>query len=226
MTGIGAGNTMTTVPVQEKKGRGCFFYGCLTTIILLILIAIGGYIAFKRVTSYVVAEYTSETPLGMPQLNIGESEYEAVKTKLEAFGTALSAEDGKKPDSLVLSGREINALIIHHPDLKEMKGHISVDIKEDTILGTVSIPLDSVGFPGRFVNGEGALRASFDHGSLWVNLLSLTVNGKSVPDTVMKEMQKENLAKGLDSSPERNELFTKIDRITVSGGLVTVSAKS
>ena len=54
-----------TAPAPAPKGRGCFFYGCLTSGVLLLLAGLLVFFAVRFVKNQ-VNSYTDAEPLKMP----------------------------------------------------------------------------------------------------------------------------------------------------------------
>ena len=53
----------------EKEGRGCFFYGCITSIVVTIIVVIAAVLGVRYAINTavdVVIEYTDATPVSLP----------------------------------------------------------------------------------------------------------------------------------------------------------------
>jgi len=217
---------------ESGKGRGCLFYGCLTVVILGLLLATGGFFAVKYVAGKVSAfiEMNTDTePVELPQVKMSDAAYDRLQARMKKFGASL---EGGKAETLVLEGDEINALISRSADTKALKDKVYLTVKDDQIQGQLSWPLDDLAsFPGmgslkgRYLNGSAALTASLTNTVLSVVLESLEVNGKPVPEQIMAELRRQNLAKDLENNPDLREVISKLEGIEVSKGKITLRSK-
>ncbi len=221
------------VPVSElnsmygRKRRGCFFYGCLTVFILMIVgvsfIAITTFFVTRQITNLVAANAeTAAAPLpAVPPAT--EDEVKALEDKLEAYAKALEAEDGGKDlEPLELTETQINQLIQTEP---ELKGRVYFDLEPDKVTGKVSLPLDPFAefflfrkLKGKYLNGEGDFTAEITEreGLLVVRLISLRLaNGKTLPAQAQAALGRENLAKDLNTNPEVVRIVRKLARIEI-----------
>ena len=84
---------------NPPKRRGCFFYGCLSLVVLALLaVALGGigfYVAKKTAARW-INDYTETTPTLVEQLEYSEVELNALNRRLDEFKKALDPqiEDG------------------------------------------------------------------------------------------------------------------------------------
>src|SRR5262249_41226065 len=154
---------------EPPRTRGCFFYGCLISGVLAVLIAValavGFYLLYRWVGQF-VDEYTATVPRELPKVEIPDEHRQTLNERVEAFRKAIDA--GAATEPLVLDGSDINALIEEYTDFK---GKVFVTIEGDKLKGQVSIPLESIGLPmvsGRFLNGEAEFKASLEGGVLVV----------------------------------------------------------
>lgn len=211
---------------QGQKGRGCFFYGCLTLVILLLVGAVGTYFAARYAINKVLTTYTDTKPITLPRVEVSTREAESLQARVKAFQTAFKAGAGVEP--LVLTEREINALIATSPDLKQFKDKVYVAIAGDQIKGQISIPLETIGLSklqGRYLNGAGAFKVTLENGVLIVTLQSLQVKGKEIPEQFLAQIRKENLAKDVYRDPKNAEFIGKLESIVVKDGRIMVKAR-
>src|SRR5215471_3978254 len=92
----------------EKQGMGCFAKGCLTVIVIFILvcgIAIGGFYYYAK---RFVNELTSDKPVAIKVEQPTDTQMQAAAAKAQALGDAF--RQGKEI-TVELTGPDINALI-------------------------------------------------------------------------------------------------------------------
>jgi hypothetical protein len=186
-------------PPPKQKGVGCLGKGCLLIVIFLVLLVlafvIGGYTGIR----YVV---TSPKPKEIPPVQTSEDEQNAVRARWDEFDAASrnkqetspalppAPDETPTPDAtpasanrIELTASDINQLIARS---RKARGKAFVSIDNDVARVQVSVPLEKVGFRGRYLNGEFAVRASPDRDprNLQVTQMSLT----GVPDAVLKAL--------------------------------------
>ena len=208
-----------------KKGRGCLFYGCLTSIVLLLIAGIMVVVAIQYVKS-LINTYTDTSPMVLPKVEMPAAEYEALEKRVGEFKESLDKSNGVP--ALVLSGQEINALIANQPDAKVLKDKFHISLEGDQIKGQVSIPLGESHLPftkGRYLNGAAAFKASLQNGILIVTANSIEVKGKPLPEAFMSQLRNENLAKDVYRDPKKAEALRKIESIEVKDGKLIVKPR-
>lgn len=220
---------MTTT--TRKSGPGCFFYGCLTSILLLIFAAVGLYFGAKWWIGKQVERFTDSRPMALPNVEYAPAEAQAVRERVEAFTTAIKA--GTSTEPLVLDERELNILIASVPEMKELRDKVYVGIEGDRLQGTISLPLETIPFPpplrgavkGRYLNGSADLRVSLDNGFFLVALQSLEVKGQVVPEEAMKAISEQNLAKDFYKNQEGMKTLQRLQSISVEDGRLMITPR-
>ncbi|MBE7499647.1 MAG: hypothetical protein HS113_04945 [Verrucomicrobiales bacterium] len=208
------------------KGRGCFFYGCLTLLVLFLVCAVALYFGLRYAVSRMIAQYTAATPVAVPRVEGTPEEVQAVQARFLRFSDAIRA--GQPTDPLVLSEKDLNLLIQHTRELEQHKDHLHVAIEGRRLRGTVSLPLEQLGWSrlkGRYFNGVAELKASLENGVLLVTLDALEVNGKPVPEQMMLGIRGQNLARDVYKDARSMELLKRLERIEVDDGRVLVRAR-
>jgi hypothetical protein len=188
-------------PPPKQKGMGCLGKGCLLIILFLLLL----------VVAFVIGFYVGTKPREIPQVQTSEDEQNAVRARWDEFETASRNEQIMNPpvptlsplpdvtpppdvtptpvatpasaNRIELTANDINQLIARS---RKARGKAFVSIDNDVARVQVTIPLEKVGFRGRYLNGEFAIRASPDRNprNLQVTQMSLT----GVPDGVLNSL--------------------------------------
>jgi hypothetical protein len=218
---------MTDQP--PKARRGCFFYGCITGLVLLVLLAVGGLVAVhyaKKAISGLVNEYTDTKPMTLPTVQMAQADIDKLKQRWQAFEEAVRAQRPTAP--LVLTADEVNALIASGPDKQSLKGKVYVSFDDDRVKGELSLPLQEIGWKmvkGRYLNGSGIFNVSLQHGVLSVAPQTIEVKGKSVPDMYMQAIRNQNFAAALTNQPNATALMQGLQDIHVKEGKLVVVPK-
>lgn len=210
---------------NPPKKRGCFFYGCLSMIVLSLVAVLLIYLGF-RYLGRVAEEFTDSKPALIETVEVSPARLEALQKRLAAFKEVLDAQ--KVSEELSLSAEDLNSLIANEPGLKELRNRVFVSIEGDWIKGKVSIPLDK--FPlfrlkGRYLNGTATFKASLENGHLLVMLDTLEVNGKPLPAQFLSQLRKQNLAQDVQQDPKTAQAIQKFETIRIQDGSVIVKNK-
>jgi hypothetical protein len=213
-----------TTPAPATKGRGCFFYGCLTSVVLLLLASLLVFLGVRFVRNKLNA-YTDAQPLKMPKVEMTDAEFQILQQRMKAFAAAL--EQGKPLEPLSLNERDLNALIGLSPNTKELADKVHVSLNGNEVKGMVSIPLSGLGWlgKGRYLNGDATFKVSLENGVLIVTAQEIRVKGVPIPESFMGPLRRENLAKEAYKDPQNAETIRKFESIQVEDSQVTVKAR-
>ena len=207
---------------KEKGGCGCFAIGCLSLVglsLIALVVMVGGSFWYIRTQ---VQKYTSETPAEIPIVEYTEEQIAELQARIDAFkvgvdGSAAAPEPSDPPvpqvQELVLTAEEINALIATE---EQLRGRVHVSIDEGEISGDVSIPMDM--FPGggsRFLNASATFNVSLENGVLIVKVTQAEVKGEPLPEALMQEFRKQNLAKDFYKDEQNAEMIRRFESIRI-----------
>lgn len=210
---------------NPPKQRGCLFYGCLTLGILGLLMIAGGIVVgyfAKRAINRWITDYTDTAPVAIQKVEYPPAQLNELRARLKAFKDAM--DQGGAPVELVLTADDLNALITAE---KKLNGKAFIEIDGDKIKGNISLPLDDLGplkLKGRYLNGTGAFRVTLENGFLDVTLDTLEVKGKSLPQPLLKELKKQNLAKDVTNDPETRATIEKLQSIQIRDSQVILKS--
>jgi hypothetical protein len=177
-------------PPPKQRKTGCLGKGCMMLVVFLILLAVaffvGGYVGVR----YVV---TSTTPKEIPQIETTEADQQAVQHRWEEFKvgprtapvetttTIPTTEPAPPPppptsNRIELSASDINQLIAAN---RKLRGKGFVSIENNIARVQVSVPLEKVGFRGRFLNGELQVRSAPDRNPRNIEITEVSLGGVS-----------------------------------------------
>ena len=181
-------------PPKEKKS-GCLGKGCLLIIGFLILLLIAFAIGF----------YVGTKPRHIPQVQTSDEEQKAVQARWEQFEATTRNEPVATPvaspvspdvtpapeaaptpvsaNRIELTANDINQLIARG---RRTRGKAFVSIEDNIAHVQVTIPLDKVGFRGRFLNGDFAVRPPADRNPRNLQISQMSLNG--MPDGVVNSL--------------------------------------
>lgn len=211
----------TYAPISKPFPWGCLIGGCLITMLLVVggLVAVG-FGTYHFLTQQ-VTQYTSPEPRQLPVVEVSPEEMEEIATRVDTFQKEI--DQGKAPESLVLTSEELNALISQQEKLRE---RVFVTIEDGLIEADVSFPTDGLpGGQGRYFNGSARIDVSLENGELIVNLESAELNGQPIPESIMKQLRTQNLAKDMNNEPDFAKTLAKFERLGVEGDKLILTPK-
>lgn len=205
---------------RHKSSSGCWWaagIGCLVIAVLIVVVAIAGYVSFQSLLD----QATQTEPAELPEVDPREVDYANLQQRFDAFVRSLKA--GEAPEPLTLTDTEVNALLQYNPDWQPFGDSIFVTFSEGTVNGQVSWPIPF--FEGRYFNGEAAFDVYVRNGVLFVTVQSATFKGEPVPEQMVQQMRTENLAKELQNNPEFSKAVGNLESIEVGDGSITLIPK-
>src|ERR1043166_3880637 len=179
-------------PPPKTRKTGCLGKGCMMIVVFVILLGVaffvGGYVGVR----YVV---TSTDPKPIPQAEPSEADQAAVKQRWDEFvtgprsvpaETATPAADGTTPTTeatpapainrIELSASDINQLIAGN---RKLAGKAFVSIENNVARVQVSVPMEKMGFRGRFLNGELQVKSALDRNPRNIEITEVALGGFS-----------------------------------------------
>jgi hypothetical protein len=213
---------------EGKSGtKNCLMYGCLTMVIMgivVILITVfGARYGFRKL----VSNYTSATPAQMPVVQYTPAELTTLTNRLEAFKLEANAQTNTV--TLMLNAQDINTLMDALPELQPYKNHLRVEIHDNTIKSQISLPLDKLeidAVKGRFLNGTADVKVKVIDGRLDVRLEGMAVNGLKATGSFMAQLQNENIAKDIKFDPQTTKALQRVESLTVENGQMILKLKA
>lgn len=215
-------------PIPPKPRSGCWKYGGIGCLVIIILAIIGGYFAYKGIKGALgelTEKYTSVKPMDLSKIDASQDEVAATMERVGSFTNALKGNTS--PEPLTLTSRDINVLIQNHPEWKEMAGKVYVDIEGDQVKGQISMPLGEILdiFQGRFLNGSASFNVGMESERLLLFLNFAEVGGNAIPEEVMNVLRAKNLAEKSYKKPEVAEMMKKLESITIKDGSMIITPK-
>jgi hypothetical protein len=208
-----------------KRPRGCFFYGCITSLVLLALM-LGALLIGVYYVKRTVNRYTDSQPVEVPVSQMPQGEAAKLKQRVEVFQAAVREQRPVPP--LTLTPDDLNALIASGAQQQALQGKLYVSVEGDQLQGQVSVPLQHVGlgmFKGRYLNGKATFNLALHNGALFLTAQSITVKGHTLPEAFMQQVRKENLAASLANEPRAVAVLQGLEDIRVSDGKLVIVPK-
>jgi hypothetical protein len=198
----------------QRNPRGCLFYALVFGSVIGLLLLLGmvaGYYSLRKA----VDTLTERSPAPLPAVRVSDAEALQIQKRVDGFRETVRARLPTPP--LVMTDREINALIATSPEFKHLRDKVHVKIEDGQVRGQISLPLDNTGvgfLKGRYLNGEAAFRIRLqEEGLLKVSLAEVTVKGKPLPKRWMSRIRSVNLAGKLNEDPQTSTALATLHSI-------------
>ncbi len=224
---------MPPPPAPLPKKHGCFFYGCITSLILLFVLAVGLFFGVRYALNAAngwIVQYADTSPMPLPTVQLPPEEMTALLERINAFSDALDAHTNAAP--LVLTGQQVNALLATRPELAAFKGKFLVSFEGGQTKAQISLPLETIPIihklkaaKGRFLNGSGTFNLSITNGVLSVFLTSLEAKGQALSAHSLASLQSVNLAESQNNGPNAT-VFKQIENLQVTNSTLRIQAKT
>jgi hypothetical protein len=172
-------------PPPAPRGMGCFAKGCLTLIIVgvvLVVVFVGGTIFL---VNRAVQVFTSAQPVQIQVPQATPAERQVAKAKLD---TLRSAARNRQEATIEFNANEINALIANEPEFHGAAGHALVAIANSIASLDVSAPLDSMHWKrlnGRWFNGNIQFGFSYVDDNFNFDVRSAEASGHQFPRWIL-----------------------------------------
>lgn len=216
---------------EEKKKHGCWFYGCITVLVLLVVLVVTVVLGTWKIADSTIKKYTDTAPLEFSGEAYSSQTAEQASQKFQTFSDTLERQQG--PATLELTEQEINAWLLHNEGFSQYDIQAEVTLDEDTASGKISFPLEQLELPlglgkGRYLNGAATLDISTREGKLFIFIQELEVKGEALPEVFMSELRTVNLAEPPEDTeyegPEEEQPFENIQSIDIEEGKIRITA--
>ncbi len=211
------------MPSKKSSWMPACLIGCAVMAVVVLAITVAGaylsYSAFQGSTE----TYLDIKPVQLPVVAMSEGKKAATVQRFTQFQEAINT--GKLPEQLELSGEELNIIAQHALKGINLAGSLYLSIKDDKLLGQVSVPSSALGplafLPGagnKYVNGEVAFAVGLWQGGLNVTMEDMTVNGIPLPPQFLQGFRGQNLAQGI--------ALGQLDSVELKNGKLLVRPKA
>ncbi len=214
-----------------SSSKGCWFYGCIALVVLLLLAGVGAFFAVRyvaRTVTSLVNEYSQPEPLKLPEITLSSDEKRDLRQRADTFNTALNTGKAETQE-LSLSGDELTQLLADSDPSGVLGKSVRVRIEGSDIRGTLSVPLERLGLTGmgaRYLNGEAVFDVSLLEGKLKVGLKDLEIQGKSLPAQALAPIRSANLAEQFNADPKIRAKLDRFESVEVKDGRLVVKSKA
>ena len=220
------------LPPTAAPGRGCR-NALVVALFLVILLLIAG-VAFVRRTFN--AKPFAPVALTPPEQTVLETKVEWVEATADGKDTTAPtppAAPAAAPDPrlLVLSEKEINALLSNRPELKEFQGNLRFDLREGQIHidANLPVPAEVPVMGGKNIRVTWRANGSYADGKLSLVIVSATLGGIEVPNAWVGNLKGRDLGQEFQAKPNQSpglaHFLTGVETIRVKDDRIEVRLK-
>jgi len=213
---------------MSMKERGCFFYGCVSVLVIAAVLVVGSVLLYFGVKTYydrAVEQWTAEAPESIPAVKASPGEIRNAESRVREF--VGKVQRGESVGPLSLTQDELN-MLLQSPQVPEfLRGNAYVRLEDGGAKVEGSIPLASLAplksLEGRYLNAQVTLSVSLEQGNLFVGLEDAVVKGIPMSDDVKKDFEGQNLAEELLKQPRMAPFVTfleSLDSLNLEDGAV------
>ena len=213
-------------PKPQASGRGCLFWGGIIAgalFLCFLLVGIAGYLVVRSL----INEYTDTKPIQVAVAPLSDAQEKALTNRIQNFDKALT--NGTPVEPLVLTADEINSLIAKQNNSPETV-RLYFSFNENRVQSQLSMSTDVFHFwmlRGRYFNGSGDFQVSLNDGRLVMNIKSLSVKGKPLPDQFMQSIRSQNFADVIvTNNVGLEEALKRLQEIKIEDGKLFVIPKT
>ena len=210
---------------EKKSGRGCLFWGGIIAGVFFLFALLAAYTGF-RYFKHLIVYYTDTKPIETPAVTLSGTQITNLQQRLQTFDKAL--ETDKPVEPLILTADEINALIIDSNKTNPSPVRLYFTFNDNRVQAKLSVPTDGFGLKmlrGRYFNGSGDFAVSLHGGRLMLNVKSLSVKGRPLPERFMQSIRSQNFADSWTNDVEFNKAIAKLQEVKIESGKLIVIPK-
>lgn len=224
--------------VRNRRQRSIWNYLLIGAFIVaagLSILLIAAAIIVPRVIDRTIERYTDAAPISGETADLRETDYAALRNRVENFADAV--DSGTAAEPLVLTSDEVAALIQREvqAELNATEDDPDVQlwlrIEGDRLKGPVSIKTDELavglfeGLRDRYLNGVATLDVGHSNGQIHVRLDDFQIDGESIPTWIMDGVR-DGINTAVADSRELSKLGRKLESIEIRDGQAVVRPKA
>jgi hypothetical protein len=209
---------------QAKKGRGCFFYGCITLMVFAIVVIVSVLLGVRYAYKYARDHLTTTKPLALPPVALSPADGARVTQRVDDFKKALRTGTATAP--LELNSDELD-YVVRNSSGNGLNDNIHLTIADGAVHAQLSVPLDMHGpaFFGRFLNGEADVPISLKDGALSFRFDNVKVNGQPPPSWLLSRINQTTVWNPQSNDPNAG-VFTNLDKIEIKDDKLVLYPKT
>jgi hypothetical protein len=219
----------------KRPGRGCFFYGTITFVLVLVGVLLGVYLGIRKATLVNIPKYTAAGPAPIPRLNLSRAEQDRMARELAQTLQRAAAGQGTE---VALNEQDLNVILRQSPQIQGRDEDVYLQAEGDKLKAQMSVPLDqfeqwktfrSKLFAGnltnRYFNGTAFLSLEITNGAIKLTITNLVANGETLPREFTKWLEDQNFAQQANANAQLQAALQNVQDVIVTNSSVVVRFK-
>lgn len=218
---------------SETKSRGCFFYGCLTFILIVIGLLVGTYFGTRYAVKKLVATFTDSAPVAVPSISLTSAE---LTRRADELRTQFQQAQGRE---LALEGTDLNVLLRQdRPAMQFLSNRVHLSLETNLVKAAVSLPLDEFApwrqattrlmassLKNRYLNASIYFAPVLTNGQLQIELKDVQVRGNSLPVEFVSKLSLNETTKEANVNPTVRGVLDHLSGLAVEDGRLILRFK-
>ncbi|MBS0658859.1 MAG: hypothetical protein JSR82_11525 [Verrucomicrobia bacterium] len=204
---------------------GCFLKGCLTLIVVgLVLAGVVGGGAYYYYGKFVETA-TSDKPAPIKTDQPSDTQFQAASNKLNGM---VNAWNVGHEATIELTAADLNALVARHPSFAAWRGKVYFTINNSDLGIDTSVPLDFIKLDklkGRYFNGRFVTFFEYLNGQMTIRPKLVEANGNQVPQAALDRMDWNEMTSELRKNKDWSSYLDRIKSIRVTANTVVITTK-
>ena len=197
---------------RQSRGCGCCgFFGCLGSLLLLIIIGVVAFFAIR--ITWTLYSAASDQALPQARMTTSQSAFLQARRKIVDF------MQNPEIRSVSLSETEVNSMLAEAPELGFLQKGVSVQFRENEGEVVLRVPLGLVPFGRKYLNYEVFLRPIIGDEKVSVNVLRVTSAGKPLDPLAMRAFKEQ-------AEPSLNQLLSGLNEIQQSHAIQSIQVQN
>lgn len=218
---------------SERRSRGCFFYGCLTLVLVFLGLVVGTYFGTRYAVKKLVATYTEAAPAEVPSIGLTDADVarraDELRTQFQRGGA----------DQIALEATDLNVLLRQNPQaMKVLSNRIHFALETNLVKATVSLPLDEFkpwqqattrllapSLKNRYLNASVYFAPVFTNAELQIELKDVRVHGMSLPVEFTSKLSLNEATRDANSNPAVRQVLDRVEGVAIENGQLILRFK-
>lgn len=209
-------NWSAEIVEAEKEKFWCFFYGCIWSLVLMVLWTVSMIFAINRFVKYAIQNYTTSQIMALPTVSLNTWD---LVSWLQKFETLQNMVTFNSWSSIAISENDLNAIVYSMNSWNVITGenflnYLNFKIQSWELDSYFSLPLGKLPFAmlkWRYLNWYFTFTINPSNiYPVFVKLLDWEVNWKKLPDTILEQVKDANL---LQSMYQQSYKYPQIQNI-------------
>ena len=225
---------ITQAPPPVPSGMGCFAKGCLTLIVVVVVLGIALIGGGLFVVNHSINMFTATVPAQIQTRPATPAELQLAKAKLDSLRSAIR---NRVETTIEFTADDVNALLQNEPEFRGARNHARVAFANSIVSLDVSAPLNSARWSRlkrRWFNGNIQFGFSYVDDNFNFDVRSAEASGYQFPRVLLSSEVMQSFNRSFNDSFRResarhgdaSDLWRHISMATVQNDKLIVTTRA